>query len=162
MATPEAPLLPAPEAAEAPAVPRVLEHREIGRYLRQRSPFLLVDRILSVDAESAVGVKNVSATDRGMEGHFPDDPIYPGVLLVEAMSQVGGVLLAHDPQYRQSTEGYLAALDKVKFTHFVRPGDQVVITATKIRAFGPYARVAVKGTVEGKEVARGEVSYYIR
>lgn len=142
--------------------PRRLEHREIGRYLRQRLPFLLVDRILSVDAHSAVGVKNVSATDRGMEGHFPEDPIYPGVLLIEAMSQVGGVLMAHDPLYKSIREGYLTAVDKLKFKHFVRPGDQVLIKATKLKAWGPYARVLVESSVDGREVARGEVSYYLK
>ena len=139
-----------------------LEHREIRKYLRQRAPFLLVDRILQVDAHTAVGVKNISATDPGLEGHFAEDPIYPGVLLIEAMSQVGGVLLAHDPQYSSAREGYLTGVDKVRFKRFVRPGDQVVITATKVKTWGPHARVAVESAVDGRQVARGEVSYYLR
>jgi 3-hydroxymyristoyl/3-hydroxydecanoyl-(acyl carrier protein) dehydratase len=152
----------APSATASPAVERRIEHREIRQLLRQRRSFLLVDRILSVDDECAVGVKNISATDPVMEGHFPDDPIYPGVMLIEAMSQVGGVLLSQTAQYESSPEGYLTAVDKVKFKQFVRPGDQVVIRATKIKVWGPYARVRVSSLVDDREVATGEISYYMK
>lgn len=67
-----------------------IEHQEIKQILRQRTPFLLVDRILEMDGERAVGIKNVTGTEPYLVGHFPDEPILPGVLLLEAMSQVGG------------------------------------------------------------------------
>lgn len=140
----------------------MIEHQDIKRHLRQRFPFLLVDRILEVDQEQAVGIKNISGSDPFLQGHFPDEPIMPGVILVEAMSQVGGVLMAHDPRFANVTAGYLAGLDKVKFKGFVRPGDQVVITARKIAAIGELARVSLVAQVGGADVVTGEVSYYLR
>jgi 3-hydroxyacyl-[acyl-carrier-protein] dehydratase len=140
----------------------MIEHQDIKQHLRQRFPFLLVDRILHVDQEHAVGIKNISGTDPHMDGHVHDEPIMPGVILVEAMSQVGGVLMAHDPRYANVTAGYLAGLDKIKFKGFVRPGDQVVMTARKIAAIGTFARVALSAMVGEEEVVSGEVSYYLR
>ena len=140
----------------------MIEHQDVKRHLRQRFPFLLIDRILEVDQVKAVGIKNISGTDPFMEGHFPDEPIMPGVILVEAMSQVGGVLMAHDPRFSNITAGFLAGFDKIKFKGFVRPGDQVVITARKIAAIGTLARVSVTATVADVEVVSGEVSYYLR
>lgn len=140
----------------------VLEHQEIKLHLRQRFPFLLVDRILELEDERAVGIKNVTGTEMFLQGHFPDQPIFPGVLLVEAMSQVGGVLMAHDRRFAHATQGFLASLDKVKFKKFVLPGDQVVIEATKLAAIGNLARVSVSARVGDAEVACGEVSYLLR
>lgn len=140
----------------------MIEHQNIKLHLRQRFPFLLVDRILSIDPEEAIGIKNISGTDPFLEGHFPDEPIMPGVILVEAMSQVGGVLMAHDPRFRHVTAGFLAGLDKIKFKGFVRPGDQVIITARKIAAIGALARVSLTARVLDVQVVTGEVSYYLR
>jgi 3-hydroxyacyl-[acyl-carrier-protein] dehydratase len=138
----------------------VLEHQEIKQFLRQRFPFLLVDRIVELELDRAVGLKNVTATDVALQGHFPDEPILPGVLLLEAMSQVGGVLLAHDPLLTDKSRGYLAAIDKVKFKKFVVPGDQVVIEATKVAVTATMARVRTVARVAEAEVATGEISYY--
>ncbi len=139
--------------------PMTIEHQEIKQILRQRTPFLLVDRILEMDGERAVGIKNVTGTEPYLVGHFPDEPILPGVLLLEAMSQVGGILLAHDPRYKEKTRGYLAEVAKVKFKKFVIPGDQVVMEARKIALLASVARVEVRSTVAGVEVALGEISY---
>lgn len=140
----------------------IIEHQEIKKHLRQRFPFLLVDRIVELAEDRAVGIKNVTGTEPFLAGHFPDDPIFPGVLMVEAMSQVGGVLMAHDPRFAHATQGFLASLDKFKFKKFVIPGDQVVIEATKMAAIGNLARVAVSARVGDAEVACGEVSYLLR
>jgi 3-hydroxyacyl-[acyl-carrier-protein] dehydratase len=136
-----------------------IEHQEIKKILRQRIPFLLVDRIVEIDDERAVGIKNVTGTEPYLAGHFPDEPILPGVLLLEAMSQVGGILLAHDRRYQDKTRGYLAEVAKVKFKKFVIPGDQVVMEARKIAMLASVARVEVRSTVAGVEVASGEISY---
>lgn len=140
----------------------MIEHQQIKQHLRQRAPFLLVDRITNIEAGRIEGIKNISGTDPFLEGHFDEEPILPGVVLIEAMSQVGGVLLAHDPRFAGSTAGFLAGIDKVKFKKFVVPGDQVVLQADGIVAIGKLARLSVRALVAGEEVASGEVSYYLR
>ena len=137
----------------------VLEHEEIKKLLRQRYPLLLVDRVLEMDDACALGIKNVTGTDPSLLGHFPDEPLYPGVLLVEAMSQLGGILMASDERFRHIKKGYLAKIDRVKFEHFVRPGDQIVLRAVKLQALGKLARVSVQALVAGSEVAKGEITY---
>jgi 3-hydroxyacyl-[acyl-carrier-protein] dehydratase len=140
----------------------LIEHQEIKKYLKQRAPFLLVDRIVHLDHERVVGIKNVSGTDPFLQGHFDDNPILPGVVLMEAMSQVGGVLIAHDSRFADSTGGFLAGMDKVKFKKFVVPGDQVTIEASGLVAIGRLARLHLSAKVADEEVASGEVSYYLR
>lgn len=136
-----------------------MEHTEIRQLLEQRSPFLLVDRMLELEDKRAVGIKNVTGTEPFLVGHFPDDPIMPGVLLIEAMSQVGGVLLAHGQHAPAGRRGVLAGVDKVKFKVQVRPGDQVVMEAHLVVALGGVARVRVQGFVDGVEVCSAEISY---
>ena len=138
---------------------RSLEHVDIRRLLEQRSPFLLVDRILEVGEERAVGLKNVTGTEPFLVGHFPDDPVMPGVLLIESMSQVGGVFLVAGGHVRPQRRGLLAAVDKARFRVPVRPGDQLVMEATLIVALGDVARVRVQGFVDRVEVCSAEVSY---
>lgn len=137
--------------------------REIAALLRHRYPLLLVDRIVHLDAERAVGIKNFSAAEPYVPGHLPGRPAFPGVLLLEAMSQVGGVLLAHAPPFAGGAGGggYLAALDRVEFKRPVVPGDQVVIEAVKTAAVKPFARVRATARVGGEEVAAGEITYYL-
>lgn len=138
----------------------VIEHQQIKQFLRQRFPFLMIDRIVELEPDRIVGIKNVTATDVALQGHFPDEPILPGVILLEAMSQVGGVLLAHDPLLADKHRGYLAAIDKVKFKKFIVPGDQVRIEATKVAVTASLARIRAVATVGDAEVATGEISYY--
>lgn len=140
----------------------MIEHQQVKQFLRQRPPFLLVDRIVHLDGERIVGIKNVSGSDPFLDGHFEDEPILPGVVLMEAMSQVGGVLIAHDPRFAGSTGGFLAGMDKVKFKKFVVPGDQVRIEAGQLVAIGRLARLSVRASVGDDEVASGEISYYLR
>ena len=140
----------------------VIEHQDIKKHLRQRAPFLLVDRIIYLDDKRVVGIKNVSGTDPFLDGHFPDEPIFPGVILLEAMSQVGGVLVAHVPRFANSTAGFLAGIDKVKFKKFVVPGDQVVIEGDGLVAAGRMARLKLQAKVKDDLVATGEISYYLR
>jgi 3-hydroxyacyl-[acyl-carrier-protein] dehydratase len=139
-----------------------IEHRELKKYLRHGYPFLLVDRILEIDGDRAVGIKNVSGTDQFVQGHFPEAPIFPGVLLIETMAQVGAVLLAHrHPEYQSATSGYLTKVHDFKFKRLVVPGDQLVIEATEVMRSGPHARVRVTGRVDSHEAASGEISYYV-
>lgn len=138
----------------------IIEHQELKSYLRQRYPFLLVDRVLKVNEKEVVAVKNVTGTDRCLEGHFPDEPLFPGALLVEAMSQAGGLLFLFANPDHQPSRGYLAKVDRVKFKQFIRPGDQIVLKATNPRSFGAMSRVDVTAEVDGAEVGEGEITYY--
>ena len=121
---------------------------EIQRLLPHRYPFALVDRIIEyVPGEKAIGIKNVSFNEPHFQGHFPGRPIMPGVLIVEAMAQVGGIVLSQVP----GVDGRLcvfAGIDKVKFRRPVVPGDQLVITTELI---------AIKGLRFGKMKSRAEV-----
>jgi 3-hydroxyacyl-[acyl-carrier-protein] dehydratase len=140
----------------------VIEHKDLKNYLRHGYPFLLVDRILEVDDDHAIGIKNISATDHFLQGHFPGMPVFPGVLLIETMAQVGAILVAHrHPEYQAATSGYLTKVDDFKFKRLVIPGDQLVVEAKETARAGPYARVRVKGRVGDEDAASGEVTYYI-
>lgn len=137
-----------------------LEHQEVKQYLRQRYPMLLVDRVLDVNADYAIGVKNVTGSDSVLSGHFPDEPIFPGVLLIEAMCQLGGIFYFFAHSDGQPRNGYLAKVDKVKFKSMIRPGDQIMLRAERLEVFGNMARVRVSAKVEDNEVGEGEVTYY--
>jgi len=107
----------------------VMDTLEIQKHIPHRYPFLLVDRILEVEkGRRIVGIKNVTINEPFFAGHFPGRPIMPGVLLIEGMAQVGGVLWSKTidpPHVDVSRYFYFAAIDKVKFRRPVYPGDQV-------------------------------------
>lgn len=138
--------------------------REIAALLPQRGPFLLVDRIVELTPDRAVGIKLVTAADPLARGHAGTGAVFPASLLIEAMAQVGGVLLAHAATSAGGSEGkgggYLAGLDKVTFGRPVRAGDEVVIDVTAGVAVHAFARVSVTARVDGEEVAAGEISYF--
>ena len=137
---------------------------EIAALLRHRYPFLLVDKIVELTADRAVGIKNLTAAEPWAPGHLPGAPAFPAALLIEAMAQVGGILLAHAPPFESGGDvpgGYLAGLDRVELKRPVVPGDQLVIEAVQTAAARPFARVRATARVDGEEVAAGEISYYL-
>ena len=105
----------------------MLDTKDITKVLPHRYPFLLVDRILEMEkGKRIVGIKNVTFNEPFFQGHFPDYPIMPGVLLIEAMAQTGGVLaLSYEPDMVKDKKFYFSSIDKVKFRKPVLPGDQV-------------------------------------
>lgn len=133
---------------------------EIHKLLPHRYPFSLVDRIIDfVPGERAVGIKNVTFNEPHFQGHFPGRPIMPGVLIVEAMAQVGGIVLT---QMSEVQEGLFmfAGIDKVRFRRPVVPGDQLVMTVellwVKKRRFG---KMQGRAEVDGQLVAEGELMF---
>lgn len=148
-ATPAAASQNSPEKANHPdSSPKTYTLEEIQKLLPHRYPFAMVDRIIEyVPGERAIGLKNVTFNEPHFQGHFPGRPIMPGVLIVEAMAQVGGVVLSQIP----GVDGRLcvfAGIDKVKFRRPVVPGDQLVIT-TEL--------VTIKRMRFGKMTSRAEV-----
>src|SRR5271165_2721635 len=134
-----------------------LDVNEIRRILPHRYPFLLVDRILEMDAESVVGIKNVTVNEPFFAGHFPDYPVMPGVLIVEAMAQTAGVQVLSGIPDRDKKIVFLVSVDAARFRKPVVPGDQLRIEMRVIKRKGSVAKMAGHVTVDGVVVAEAEV-----
>jgi 3-hydroxyacyl-[acyl-carrier-protein] dehydratase len=133
---------------------------EILKRIPHRYPFLLVDRILEIQGDQKiVGIKNVSFNEHFFQGHFPDRPVMPGVLVCEAMAQVAAIL-AHTA--RGGVDGdklfVLTGLHNVKFKRPVEPGDQLRLEVTNLRRRGSFWKMQGVAMVDGKLVAQAEIS----
>jgi beta-hydroxyacyl-ACP dehydratase FabZ len=136
-----------------------LKIQEILKILPQRYPFLLVDRILETDGLTyMIGLKNVTINEPFFQGHFPDHPVMPGVLLVEALAQVGVVLLLSGDQSRNSKLVYFSGIDKCRFRQPVVPGDQLRIEVKVLKHRDRYFKMVGQGLVEGNVVIEAELS----
>ena len=125
--------------------------------LPHRYPFLLVDRILEVGETRVVGLKNVTINEPFFQGHFPGHPIMPGVLIVEAMAQTGGVLLLSSVEEPQTKVVYFMSLDGVKFRKPVVPGDQIRMVVELLQNRGRTVRLRGRALVDGAVVAEAEM-----
>jgi beta-hydroxyacyl-ACP dehydratase FabZ len=132
---------------------------EIMKILPHRYPFLLVDRILSIELDKhIVGLKNITVNEPFFVGHFPHSPIMPGVLIVEAMAQVAGILaLLSTPENMGNQALYLMSLDKVRFRKPVVPGDQLILDLTVLKGKKKYFKMEGKATVNDNLVAEAEL-----
>ncbi len=140
----------------------MMDITEIQSVLQHRYPFLLVDRVLELEpGKRAVGLKNVTVNEAFFMGHFPGNPIMPGVLIAEAMAQVGGVLLLATTGNRGKL-AFFAGIDKLRFRRPVVPGDQLITEVTLLRSKADVGRVGVVGRVEGQVVAEGEYLFALR
>lgn len=139
--------------------PKTLDIREIMEILPHRFPFLLVDRVLEVvPGERAVAIKNVSANEPQFTGHFPERPLMPGVLIVEALAQVGGIIMLQLEEFHGKV-ALFAGIDGVRFRRTVSPGDQLVMTAELIKIKGNIGRVRVAARVDKLLVTEGELMF---
>jgi len=135
----------------------ILDVNEIRTILPHRYPFLLVDRIVELEAERIVGLKNVTMNEPFFQGHFPEFPVMPGVMIVEAMAQTAGILVLRSIPDRHNKLVFLVSVDAARFRKPVVPGDQLRIEMKVIRRKGTVAKMAGTATVNGVLVAEAEV-----
>jgi beta-hydroxyacyl-ACP dehydratase FabZ len=141
------------------SLPTALDGEEIKRILPHRYPFLLVDRIISLEpGKRIVGLKNITINEPFFQGHFPGRPIMPGVLIVEALAQVGGILaLLSTPEQLGNPAIFLLGLDKVRFRKPVVPGDQLVLELQALRGGKKFWKMQGKAFVNETLVAEAEL-----
>jgi len=139
----------------------MLNIEEISKILPQRFPFLMIDRVIELDpGKRIVAIKNVSFNEEFFSGHFPNQPIMPGVLIIEAMAQAAIVLFHNDKSVSSDKKlTYYLGSVKVRFLHPVIPGDQLVITVESLKALSNAAIVKAQVKVLDKEVASGEIGF---
>jgi 3-hydroxyacyl-[acyl-carrier-protein] dehydratase len=137
---------------------KTLDIEAIAARLPHRFPFLMVDRVLSVEpGTSIVAIKNVTANEAHFAGHFPEHPVMPGVLVIEALAQAGGVLAYETESDKGLWVLYLVGIDKVRFKQIVRPGDQVVLKVDLVQRRRNLWRLEARAEVDGKVVAEAEI-----
>ena len=132
----------------------ILDINEIQKILPHRPPFLLIDRIVEIESgKRIVGIKNVTMNEPFFVGHFPNYPVMPGVLIIEAMAQTGGVLALRDEAIGSDKLVLFAAIEEAKFRRPVVPGDQLRLELEVLQRHTTFARMKGKAHVDGKLVA---------
>ncbi len=144
-----------------PAADGAMNIEELMKFLPHRPPFLLVDRILKIDGMKIVGIKNVTMNEPHFQGHFPGHPIMPGVLQLEAMAQVAGVLLLKIIKAANQVAYFMAA-DNVKWRRPVVPGDVLVMEIELLKARGKIGKAKGVCKVDGEIVSEAEVTFMLR
>ena len=140
----------------------VYNTQEIMEILPHRHPFLLIDTIEELEpGVRAVGRKNVTFNEPYFAGHFPGNPVMPGVLIMEALAQTGAVAILSLPEHRGKT-AYFAGIDKAKFNQMVRPGDTLELVSTIIRGKGPVGVGEAIAKVNGKLAAKAELTFALK
>lgn len=138
-----------------------LEAADIMRILPHRYPFLLIDRVLELEpGKRVVAVKNVTANEPQFTGHFPERPIMPGVLIVEALAQAGAVAVLSLPEYRGKL-ALFAGIDECRFRRTVLPGDQLVLTVELEKLRGLFGRARAVASVGGEIAVEATISFVI-
>lgn len=137
----------------------MLDITQIKEIIPHRYPFLLVDKILEVEeGQKAVGIKNVTANEEFFNGHFPDYPVMPGVLIVEALAQVGAVAMLKKEENRGRL-AFFAGIDNCRFKRQVKPGDQLRLEVEMIRFRGAIGKGKAVATVDGEIACETEITF---
>lgn len=137
----------------------MLDARGIQEIIPHRPPFLLVDRILEIEAgKSARGLKQFTINEPFFQGHFPGNPIVPGVLIVEALAQVGSVAILSLPENREKV-AYFAGIDGFRFKRPVVPGDTLDLEVTLERVRGPIGKGTARASIDGETAAEGRLTF---
>lgn len=139
-----------------------LDVKQIQEILPHRPPMLLVDRIIDlVPFKSGIGIKNVTFNEEFFRGHFPGNPIMPGVLILEAMAQVGGIAMLY-PEENRGKIALFGGIENVKFKRQVVPGDQLVMKAELMRVHGNYGRLHAESFVDDQFAAQGDFIFALK
>lgn len=137
----------------------MLDVEEIKKIIPQREPFLMIDEVESVvPGVSAVCYKNVNEDEYYFKGHFPGNPVMPGVLITESLAQAGAVA-ALSLEENKGKNAFFAGIDKMKFKQMVRPGDRLKLEVNIIKQKGPIGVGEAVASVDGKVVAKGELTF---
>lgn len=138
----------------------MLDSIRVDKILKHRYPFLLIDRIIDHNyGKYVVGIKNLTYNEPWVESHFPEKPIYPGVLMLETMAQVGGLIFFEE---KNNKMGWLAGVDKVKFISSATPGDILIIKASTIEIIGDITKVRCEINISEKKIASSEITYVFK
>lgn len=135
----------------------IMDILEILKILPHRYPFLLVDRVLESTSEELVALKNVTINEPFFQGHFPIQPIMPGVLIVEALAQAGGILAFAKLPELKSNAVYFMGMDRVRFRKPVRPGDQLILKLKMLKQRGAVFKMQGEAYVDNQLVAEAEL-----
>ncbi|MGN4673016.1 3-hydroxyacyl-ACP dehydratase FabZ [Bacillus cereus group sp. MYBK106-1] len=137
----------------------MLDIQQIKEIIPHRYPFLLVDKVLEVEeGKRAIGMKNVTANEEFFNGHFPDYPVMPGVLIVEALAQVGAVAMLKKEENRGRL-AFFAGIDNCRFKRQVLPGDQLRLEVEMTRVRGAIGKGKAVATVNGEIVCEAEITF---
>ncbi|WP_053361013.1 3-hydroxyacyl-ACP dehydratase FabZ [Bacillus sp. FJAT-27251] len=140
----------------------MLDITQIKEIIPHRYPFLLIDKIIEVDeGKRAVGLKNVTANEEFFNGHFPDYPVMPGVLIVEALAQVGAVAMLK-PEANRGKLAFFAGIDNCRFKRQVKPGDQLRLEVEMIKVRGPMGKGKAIATVDGEIACETEIMFALK
>lgn len=139
-----------------------IEHYELGKYIPHRHPFLLVDRIVEIEPyKKAVGIKNVTGSEYFFPGHFPDLPVMPGVLIIEALAQTAAILAMYSSEKDQGKLVYFAAIDNARFKKPVSPGDTLHLETEVERAKSRVWKVKARALVGEDVVCEADLTAMI-
>lgn len=138
----------------------MLDILEIQARLPHRYPFLLVDRILEAEGNRVVGIKNVTINEPFFQGHFPQEPVMPGVLVLEAMGQVASIIVSLQPGSEKMV-AFLTSVEEAKFRRPVRPGDQLRTEAELVKFRSRMGKIHARGTVDGELVAEATLGFVL-
>lgn len=139
-----------------------MDIQAIKETIPHRYPFLLVDKVIEIEEGKRVtGIKNVTINEPFFQGHFPDYPVMPGVLILEALAQVGAIAVLGMEQNKGKI-GFLAGVDKCRFKRQVKPGDQLKLEVEIIRIKGPIGKGKAIATVDGETACEAEIMFAIK